>query len=590
MGAFSCRRSRYTHPPIDQVYELWQIFTENVDPLTKIVHVPSLQLALNKATDDIYGVPRSFNALLFAIYSTAILSLNETDCQDRFAQSRSSLLSRYVAATKMALARADLISSASTVILQALILHILSIRDIYDPRSIYTLTGVAIRIAEGLGLHRDANSSGLAPCEAAIGYRIWCYLKIFDNRAAEMCGLPKFRGLDADMNTAKPLANVNDDDIYPGMPAPPSESSRLTDMVFCAVQSEYFAFAGRMAAINRKRGGLNFVADTFATEESIMPNDEAIQIMEDNIETRYLRYCDPSDPLHLTTILFARYSMNVCRFMARHPRRWKSREDMPEPERKYVWDVSVKLLEQLDMIQSSPHLQKFAWNFTYYLQWSAFVHVLDTLRADPLIPDATKAWRLVETTFRNTPMMITNTKRTLYVAVGNLCLKAFRARETVTAREKSSATQVPDFIHKLRQKREAARIRVQTRLSSRKEQGAFPSKADAIENPPHAVMRTHRGHFDSTESANDVQSQPQAMDHELLPPEANRSAYWLVDDFNSATPSAPNSMLDTTINLLFTEDQNINDTAAEAIDWTQWDAWLSGTDFQNENIQWAEDV
>ncbi len=87
----SRRRSTCAHPPSNQIHELWQIFVENVDPLTKIVHVPSLQLALDKAASNIYGVPRSFNALMFAIYSTAVLSLNDTDCQARFAQSRSSL-------------------------------------------------------------------------------------------------------------------------------------------------------------------------------------------------------------------------------------------------------------------------------------------------------------------------------------------------------------------------------------------------------------------------------------------------------------------------------------------------------------------
>ncbi len=58
-----------------------------------------------------------------------------------------------------------------------------------------------------------------------------------------MCGVLTFRGLDADMNLAGVLANVNEADIYPGMPASPSESSRLTDMVFCTVHSEFFVFA-----------------------------------------------------------------------------------------------------------------------------------------------------------------------------------------------------------------------------------------------------------------------------------------------------------------------------------------------------------
>jgi len=37
----------------------------------------------------------------------------------------------------------------------ALVLHILSIRDTYEPRAVWSLTGLAIRIAEGMGMHLD---------------------------------------------------------------------------------------------------------------------------------------------------------------------------------------------------------------------------------------------------------------------------------------------------------------------------------------------------------------------------------------------------------------------------------------------------
>jgi len=423
---------------------------------------------------------------MFAMYSVAVLSLNEKECQDRFAQPRSSLLPRYITATKVALARADFTNSTNIVMLQALVLYIMTIRETQNPRSMWILTGVAVRLAEGIGLHRDADSLGFAPFEAGMRRRIWSYIRMHDSHAAEMCGQPKFQGLDADENTAGALANVNDGEIYPGISA--SKPSKPTDMIFCAVQSEYMAFTRRMAAMNRNHAGPNFVAHDFASTENIMPNDEVIQSMEDHIETKYLRYCDPSDPLQLMTILFARYSTNVSRFMAHHPRKWQSQKHIPEAERKQVWDVSIKLMEQLDMIQSSRHLQRFAWFFATYLQWYVFIHVLDTLRADPLMPDATKAWRLVESTFQNNPKMITNTKRPLYVAVGNLCLEAFCVRETAMAKENSAKPKVSDIIHRLRHQREAARIRMQGKLSTRKRSEALSSKTDAKNKSPNTLM------------------------------------------------------------------------------------------------------
>ncbi|KAJ4541261.1 hypothetical protein HRR88_006684 [Exophiala dermatitidis] len=580
MGVCPCHSSRYTHPSTDQINELRQIFLENVEPLTKIVHAPSLQLAINEAIDNIPAVPRSFHALMFAIYSTAILSLTETECQERFGQSRRNLLSNYVASTKKALARADFMNSKNLVVLQALTLHILSIRDTSSPRSIWTLTGVALRIAEAIGLRQNATLLALAPFEAEIWRRIWSCLKMHDNRAAEMCGLPTFQPLNGDIHMTGTLTNTDDADIYPGMPAPPSDSSKPTDMIFCAVQSEFFAFAGRMASINRKACGPNFVADIFATKESVMPNDDAIQELQNHIETKYLRYCEPSDPLHLTTVLFARYSLNVCRFMARHPRKWKNRLQVPESERKYVWNVSLKLLEQFDMIQSSPHVRQFSWNFAYYLKWSAFVHVLDTLRVEPLVVDSSKAWRLVETTFQNNPAMMTDTERTLYVAVGNLCLKAFKAREIAMAREGIVSGDVPPFIHQLRQIQETARLRLQTKLSLRRQGKDSRFKISGTETPPATKSSPDCAR---DQSASNRPPRSHALNQQNSPHEPDSSRSCLIDVSASET-GMPSSMLDEDPNSLLPQNQDMEELISEGIDWTQWDSWLSGTDFQMGTI------
>jgi Fungal specific transcription factor domain len=144
---------------------------DNVDPLTKVVHVPTLQSAIEKATIDIGIIPRRFEALMFMIYSAAVMSLKD-EYKRRLGEPRRTLLSRYTSATKAALSRTKVMGTISIVVLQALVLHLLSVRDIYELHTVWTLTGVAIRIAEGMGLHRDRTSLGLPPFEAEIRRRI----------------------------------------------------------------------------------------------------------------------------------------------------------------------------------------------------------------------------------------------------------------------------------------------------------------------------------------------------------------------------------------------------------------------------------
>ncbi|KAL8738249.1 MAG: hypothetical protein Q9181_000929 [Wetmoreana brouardii] len=174
--------------------------------------------AIEKATTNIEHIPRGFEALMFAIYSITVLSLTEDECKEILGETRATLLPRYVAATKAALPRARFMSSTSIVVLQALVLHILSIRDAYHPRAVWSLTGVVICIAEGMGMCLDGTLLGLSPFEAEIRRHIWWQLRMHDFRAAELSGQAKFRDFELDETAPKKPANVSDSDLYPAMP------------------------------------------------------------------------------------------------------------------------------------------------------------------------------------------------------------------------------------------------------------------------------------------------------------------------------------------------------------------------------------
>jgi hypothetical protein len=105
--------------------------------------------AFQKAASDTSGtIPRGLEALMFAIYGTAVMSLNDTECQARFAETQKLLLLRYTRAAERALSRARFMGTTNLTVLQALVLHLLAVRDIYEPRALYSLTGVAIRAAQ----------------------------------------------------------------------------------------------------------------------------------------------------------------------------------------------------------------------------------------------------------------------------------------------------------------------------------------------------------------------------------------------------------------------------------------------------------
>ena len=570
-------KSRSRHPPPERIHQLWQIFIENVDPLTKVVHVPTLRPAFQKAASNIGTIPRSFEALMFAIYGVAVMSLKDEDCKQRLCEPRKTLLSRYISATKAALSRAKFMGTISLVVLQALVLHLLSVRDIYEPRAIWSLTGVAVRIAQGMGLERDGVSLGLPPFETEMRRRIWWLLKTHDFRTAELCGLAKFRDLDADAESTKWPTNVNDDQLYPGMPSLVAESKTLTDISFVALRHEFHNFAAGRVATFRRQGKNSSQFDLHARGSNKAEIEEAFRAVEEILETKYLRYCDPSQPLHLMIMLLGRSSINAVRFLIHHPRGWASIEQTPLSERQWVWEISIKLLEQHHMLQSNPQLKQFAWHAAYFQQWHAFIHVLDTLRANPLTADAEKAWQLIGNIYENTPDMVFDTNKPIHVAVGNLCLKTYSDREAALQNGNICPPPTPEFILQLRQQREVAKARRQARdaRSSRPEELVSHGQANARNSSPRpdASVIHLSDTLDSTYLQQSRTSHPPSLTQTGGTIEGD--PYWFINDFNDSQVGNLDDGMDMDLDFLLAQDHSVEDNAAPAISWEQWDAWLA---------------
>ena len=561
---------------MDRINQLWHIFVENVDPLTKLVHVPTLRLQVTRATTNLQGLSRSFEALLFAIYGAAVMSLKEVECEERLGEPRRTLLSRYTSATKAALSRAKFMGTTNIVLLQALVLHLVSVRGVYDPRTLWTLTGVAMRIAEGMGLHRDGSTLGLPPFESEIRRRIWWQLKMHEARTAELSGLAKFQDFHADF-PKRPI-NINDEELYPGMSLLAAESARPTDMIFCAFRSELGNFVARHAVKFGQQEKYSHLGDDRSSKTDMEEKDEAINELEEMLETRYLRYCDPSEPLQLMTMLLARACLNNARFLAHHPRRWGNEEQIPESERQYVWTLSIKLLEQHNMMQSTHQLQRFSWHVTYYLQWHVFIHILDTLRGNPYMQDSEASWHLVESIYDNNPDMVTNTKKPLHVAVGNLCLKAWTAREAAWAEQGKLITYVPKNIIQLREQLET----MKSRRKGHKVWNGVLGASSMTKLAPYKLM-------DEVNDKNGLieQSAPLQYIEEASVQDPNADlAYLSTSEFEEGIFSISGTTTDMDPHFMLAQHISLEDTSDQTFGWAYWDALLSDSNvsYMDNNV------
>lgn len=577
----------FSHPPANVIHRLWQTFVENVNPLSKLVHVPSLQPAIEKAASNVESIPKGFEALLFSIYSMAVVSISDDECEGITGERRAELLPYYISATKAALARAKFMSTTSIVVLQALALHILAIRDDEEPRAVWSLTGVAIRVAEGMGMRLDGDLLGLSPFETELHRRIWWQLKMHEFRAAELSGQAKFRNFEIDETTPKRPANINDSDLYPTMKQAPVESTRPTEMLWIVFRTDLASFAAGQRVKMQVENKAAFSTEDYSAMDDLKIKDEFIKKLEDMIETKYVRFCDPCQPLQFLILLVARLSTNLIRFIAHHPRRWAKLDQVPASEQEFVWGVVMALLEQHNMLQSNPQLRRFAWNVPYFIQWHAVIHILDTLRADPLHQDAIKAWQLIDTLYENNLEMLLSTKRPISVAIGNLCLKAYSARVAALTKENGLCPHPPDYINKLSGQREAARARKEAAIAKRKErEKSYQETNSTITHDNNAWLATTSGTTDTH-----VEPQPQHLNISEQPINTHQAsfatgddAFWLNEALDENLFANGADMMNLDTNPMLTPENWLNQPTDEAIDWAQWDVWLGNVNPKTQGM------
>lgn len=90
-----------------------------------------------------------------------------------FGVRKESLLRQYRFGTEQALARAGFLNTNEIVTVQAFVLFLVCVRRHDDTRFVWSLTGLALRISQSLGLHRDGTQFGLSPFDTEMRRRLW---------------------------------------------------------------------------------------------------------------------------------------------------------------------------------------------------------------------------------------------------------------------------------------------------------------------------------------------------------------------------------------------------------------------------------
>jgi hypothetical protein len=384
---------RELHPSPSQIFILWEVFKENVDPVVRIIHRPTARTILMNAATNLDRVSKPAEALLFAIYFGAVVSLTPEQCRQLLDEDKETLLNKYRFATEQALARADFMNSSSLMCLQALSFFLVFVRHCDDSRLVWALGGLAIHLAQCLGVQRDGTNFQLNPFDTEMRRRLWWQLSLLDNRAAEDHGTdPTFN--EHFYDTKIPM-NLNDDDIYPGMKEYPPERQGATEMTFCLIRFELSIFSRRF----------NFTSPGDADGSTDLTLEEKERLIDEchrRLEEKYLRHCDMNSPIYWVAATVARLILAKMWLMVHHPRSFSLTSEgsnLSSEIRDRVFITSVEVIEFSHLLEKNQNTAKWGWLFRTYMQWQSVAFALSEICTRPPGPDVDRAWRAVESVY-----------------------------------------------------------------------------------------------------------------------------------------------------------------------------------------------
>ncbi|KAF2232447.1 hypothetical protein EV356DRAFT_560437 [Viridothelium virens] len=413
-------------PPSDHARQMWAIFKDRVDPLVKIFEISHREKRFLASLDCFDTLMRATQAWLFAVYLIAVVSLNNEECITNFGEPKIVLFRRLKYATQQALNAAGLLRSSDAIVLQAYVLFLISVVGDYDAGTYWSMTGIALRMAQRGGLHRDQSSFGTDswPWHAEMRRRLWWQISLIDLRASELTGLgPEFSFLNWD--TKLPL-NVNDSDLNIAMTELPPERTGATDMMYCLIGYEMRSFFREV----RTTPTISIAAQNFQlTEHSAEEKDKVVDELERRIEQKFLRYCDPLVPLHHLCLILARAAIASSRLMIHYPRNQSTEAgaDLPVARRDMLFTTALKVIEYHNLVYENPSIRKFVWSMESRFPWHALIFLLIELRTRTA-GDIDRAWVLVEQLICYNPDLLKETRKVLHIACGSLTLKAWDAR------------------------------------------------------------------------------------------------------------------------------------------------------------------
>ncbi|KAH8692070.1 fungal-specific transcription factor domain-containing protein [Talaromyces proteolyticus] len=455
VGGFPARITD-AHPTAIQTFQLWQVYLNNVNPLLKISHIPTLQPLIVEACSNISKISKPLEVLMFGIYLISVNSLSDEEIRSGFGEEKTILLAKYNQAMQQALINAGFMKSTELMVLQAYLLYLFTLARYVDPRSLHCLIGIAVRIATRLGLHRDGAKFGLPPFEVEQRRRLWWQIVTLDKRIAEITGSTTTALSSTGIDCRLPL-RVNDMALHPNTKQSPSPDSEATEMIFSLTRFEITIASsangiGLRPAITNKFQQM-YSSTSSSTHASTPRSSHAVCDGVDKycayMESMYVQKCDSDIAIQSFTLMMTR--MSLCNFrLIEFMLRGNLSTNLDGHERDKLLLCAIQILEYDNVIHTNENLRGFLWYMHFHMPMMGYLFVVNELLQRTTGDLCERAWKALLSNHSHRGLK-RNLRSPMHIDFGNRLIRAWDAYKEAQ-RQLGTDVQTPELVTLLRQK------------------------------------------------------------------------------------------------------------------------------------------
>lgn len=302
------------------------------------------------------------------------------------------------------------------------------------------MLGVAMRIAQRMGIHAESSNCKHTILEAEMRRRLWWSLVMFDSRICELANA-KATYLDLTWDCQLPL-NVSDSDLRDEMKEPPSGQLQMSESVFSVVRAE-MGNALRQSSFYLKLVNPRLTLLIQPSQQDQGASSLA-EKLEEKLEQHYFRSCNEDNPLHLMTMWTARIFLSKYSMIERIT---SNETNDGSKNLKHAF----RMLECDTKILSTPALRGYIWYLNAYFPFPAYLHIVRNIKQETPPEIAERAWKLMNDNFEARFSTLKLSDNSSFKALAGITLQAWDVLDT-GCRAAGNPMKTPEVVVRIKER------------------------------------------------------------------------------------------------------------------------------------------